>query len=388
MNQLKRLLVNIMRGVHLGDAFGVPFEMMTRADIHRLVGPAGVLGPRFDLDPKLRRVPDTRGLANGSTSDDSQLANAIAEALILGDGYVHEVQVLCHLYALWNDVAGWGGTTKLSLYEIDKWYRARADVIIKPPDFKHSLKNASLWASAIERDPAEPARWREKSRGNGVAMKIAPYAAFLAARGGLPFENGEALARILELGRMTHADPICAIAAYAVASVIYDLARGISAEYAYLNLRKRVTSSERALAGMHVGEDRFSSALQTAISLTSDPEALWSFGSTGNSDSLTSVPMALTIWYRHCEDSEPTAAVLEAINAGGDTDTVASMVGAMMGASSDEDDWWPSMWVSALLDRGAAAEDLGSRLHDVAVRRSSRHPDWDRHALLARIGYL
>ncbi len=388
MSRLIHLLVNVMLGIHLGDALGVPFEMMKRADILRLVGPEGVLGPRFDLDPKLRRVPDTRGLANGSTSDDSQLANAITEALILGDGYVYEALVLFHLYALWHDVAGWGGTTKLSLYEIDKWYRARASGVIKPPDFKHSAKNASLWASAIERAPTEPARWRDKSRGNGVAMKIAPYAGFLAARGGLPFENGEALAQILELGRMTHADPICSIAAYAVASVVYDRARGVSAEHAYLNLRRRVASAERLLANLHVGEDRFSSALQTALALASDPEALWSFGSTGNSDSLTSVPLALAIWYRHCEDREPTAAVLEAINAGGDTDTVASMVGAMMGASSDEDAWWPKTWIEALADRGATAARLGEELHDVAVHRYARHPAWDRRALLARIGYL
>ena len=79
----KQRCINVLLGVHLGDAMGVPFEMMTRQEILDATGGEGVTRPRFDLDPSTRKLVDTRGLAPGSTSDDSQLANATAEGLIM-----------------------------------------------------------------------------------------------------------------------------------------------------------------------------------------------------------------------------------------------------------------------------------------------------------------
>lgn len=380
----KRPITNCFLGIHLGDALGVPFENMSREEVLAATGGTGCTGPMFDL-PVQRKVPDTRGLLPGATSDDSQLANAVADALIQGDGYHHELMVLHHLYALWHDVAGWGSTTKRSLYEIDKWYRAANAGIIKPPDFRGNAKNAALWEKAEPRNPRLPARFASQSRGNGVAMKVAPLGAFLGARYGTrTFDSGEAFARVWDLGRITHEDPICSIAAYAVASVVGDLTCGISAEYAQLNMIKRVEDVEASLQIQHHGSDRFSYALRNALALSCRPEELWAFGSAGRSDALTSVALALVIWHRHCEDREPTVAVLEAINAGGDTDTIASMVGAMMGAGSAEPDWWPKAWVNSLKDGGSLARSLSSELSGVA-RGNALSPGWDRSELLRKI---
>ncbi len=388
MSDLKQRVINVMLGVHLGDYGGVDTENMSREEILAQTNGRGVTGFPTGIDPSQRKIPDTRGLPPGSTSDDSQLANAVTNALILGDGYDREWQMLLHLTELWNDVAGWGGTTKRSLYEIDKWYREQPRARIKRPPFK-STRDEKLWNEVEPRDPRHPARWREKSRGNGVAMKVAPMGAFLAARGGTnAFENGQALKHILELGRLTHADPICTIAAYAVASVVHDRVLDISPEYAYINMQARVLAAESLLKFLHRGEERFSDALRKALSLILDPEALWRFGSGGASDSLTSVPLALAIWRRHHEEYAPNAAVLEAINAGGDTDTVASMVGAMMGAGSGEEDWWPSDWISQLKDRGALAKRLGDDLRGVAGRRYHGRHSQDREALMRyQLGY-
>lgn len=381
---IKESVENCLFGVHLGDALGVPFENMTRSEVLAATNGTGCTGPAFDL-PIKRKVPDTRGLLPGATSDDSQLANAVADALIQGDGYHHELMVLHHLFALWHDAAGWGGTTKRSLYEIDKWYRNTSAIFIKPPDFRGSSKNASLWEKAVPRDPRHPARFAPQSRGNGVAMKIAPLGAFLGARyGSRAFDSGEALERVWDLGRITHEDPISSIAAYAIASIVNDLVCGISAEYAYINVKNRIEDAEASLKLQHHGNDRFSDALQKALALSCEPEELWAFGCEGRSDALTSVSLAIGIWHRHCEDREPTAAVLEAINAGGDTDTVASMVGAMMGAGSEERHWWPKEWVRSLKDQGSLALSLGSELCDVA-RGNMLSPGWQREDLLRKI---
>ncbi|HTK60024.1 MAG TPA: ADP-ribosylglycohydrolase family protein, partial [Candidatus Baltobacteraceae bacterium] len=69
MSDEKQRAINVMLGVHLGDALGVPFEMMTRQEILNATGGEGVTRPRFDFDPSARKLPDTRGLTPGSTSD-------------------------------------------------------------------------------------------------------------------------------------------------------------------------------------------------------------------------------------------------------------------------------------------------------------------------------
>lgn len=369
MTDWKRKTTDAFLGIHLGDALGVPFEMMSRAEILAATGGEGVTRPRFDLDPATRKLADTRGLAPGSTSDDSQLSNATAEGLIMAGSYRHELQVLLHLKALWHDVAGWGGTTKVSLYEIDKWYRARRRGfgIHQPPSFKKE-KDERLWSQAEERDPTHRARWTELGRGNGPSMKIAPLGVHYAMLGGGDFESGEALDEILRFSQITHADPICAIAAYAIAGVVCDSITE-DPDVACERLTDRVRAAEATHVFLHRGPDRFSDALATALALTETPEALWKFGSAGKSDSMTSVPMAIAIWRRHLADAGPQPAVLEAINAGGDTDTVAAMVGAMMGAADDRADWWPADWIAALHDRGARAERYGRRLYEVSSLR-------------------
>lgn len=386
MHGQKQAAINCMLGIHLGDALGVPFENMTRAEILKATAGEGVTRPRFDFDPMKRKIPDTRGLAAGSTSDDSQLANATAEGLIMAGRYVHELHVLLHLEALWRDVAGWGGTTKLSLYELDKWYRSKRKSLDEPPHRSFSKeKDKKLWNEAVPRDPMHPARWREKARGNGPAMQIAPFGLHYAMLGGGDFESGEALDEILKFSRMTHPDPISAIAAYAIAGIICDSIVE-NPDVAAERLMSRVLIAEKRYILMHRGPDRFSNALKSALSLCADAEALWAQGSAGQSDALTSVPLAIAIWYRHLSDAGPQPALLEAINAGGDTDTVAAMVGALKGAGDDHFDWWPMEWTMALRDHGDYARILGKDLWEVSSLRQ-QPVGYDLESLKKKLGY-
>lgn len=379
--------VNVMLGTHLGDALGVPFELMTRQEIVNATCGDGVTRPRFDFDPTKRKISDTRGLAPGSTSDDSQLANATAKGLIMAGEYIHELQVLLHLEALWHDVAGWGGTTKRSLYEIDKWYREqRRGGSVSLPGFFKKDGDRQMWEAARPRNPRHPARPYPNSRGNGPSMQIAPLGLHYALTASGAFESGEALDSIFEFSRMTHEDPICAVAAYAVASVVYfSFIGGPAAAKAQLVDQVKIAESRHRYIH-HPGGERFLNALSVALILVDKPEDLWVLGSAGRSDSMTSVPMALAIWWRHAFDDEPTAAVLEAINAGGDTDTVGAMVGAMMGAGSDREDWWPDEWVHSLLDRGAGAQSLGKRLYETSDLRNPPE-GYDIEELKRSLGY-
>lgn len=382
---VRQHLINIRLGIELGDALGVPFELMSRREILGANGGRPIDGPAFHLGA-VSRIDEMRGLPRGSASDDTQLCDAVAHGLIQAGGYHHELQALLHLRAYQENTAGWGGTTLRSIAELDRHYRALYGADTAPVPSRARAR--AQWEQAEPRAPEEPARWREHSRGNGVGMKIGLYGAFLGTRGGEDaFESGRALHEIYQLGRLTHADPVCSIAAHALAGIVHDLVRGYSAEGAYLRLKPRLIAAERALETEHRGSERFSHALQEALTLAGSPEALWRFGSEGASDSMTTVPMAIAIWYRHCEDTGPTAAVLEAINAGGDTDTVGSMVGALMGAASDDAEWWPERWTNALLDKGKKARRLGAELSGVAT--GAMEPmGFDRDDLLRQLGYL
>ncbi|MEM0498518.1 MAG: ADP-ribosylglycohydrolase family protein, partial [Methanothrix sp.] len=67
---------------------------------------------------------------------------------------------------------------------------------------------------------------------------------------------------------------------------------------------------------------------------------------------------------------EPEEALVEAVNAGGDTDSVASMAGALAGARYGTS-WIPERWLSQLENRDMI-EELGRDLGRLSLRLSGR----------------
>lgn len=96
--------------------------------------------------------------------------------------------------------------------------------------------------------------------------------------------------------------------------------------------RLRSAESEYACLGLIFPEPAVSSRFELIRSerLLEDPEKLRCGIRTG-CFSLESVPFSVATFLRHPKDFR--AGVLEAVNAGGDTDTTGSMVGGMIGAN-------------------------------------------------------
>lgn len=84
------------------------------------------------------------------------------------------------------------------------------------------------------------------------------------------------------------------------------------------------------------------------------------------------VPVALHAWFRHPRDLR--SAVLGVVHCGGDTDTVAAIVGAIVGAGVGKDGI-PADWLAALWEwprTMAWMERLGGQLAQVSVTKRPR----------------
>ena len=299
---LDRVKASLMGG-RLGDGLGMPWEKKSHEKIMAETGGRGVVG--FS-SPAEREIRDTAGLALGETTDDTQLSDVVVWSLIANRGLNIKHCAWEHVFEYHRTQFGWGGTTTDAVKEI----------------------------VAGERDLD---KWRPyvqgKGLGNGVAMKVAPLALFETVRSeGVDIHT--LAERCMALGKITHPDLRASFAAYAAALVIGRVANHLtfSAEDGK-NLLEFVISQVELLElrwqHFQEHEDKVSDRLKRIpAALSSAEKVRKEIGSGFNS--METAPFTIATFLRHPNDFR--AGVLEAINAGGDTDTHASIVGAMIGA--------------------------------------------------------
>jgi ADP-ribosylglycohydrolase len=312
-------------GLAVGDALGMPVETMSPSAIRLATNGHGVNGY---LAPIQRRIEDTRGLPPGSWTDDTQLTLAVARSLVRANGFDLRDQA-DELVSEWRRTTfGWGGTTAHSARELDERRRLPDDpapMPIKPGD----------------------------GCGNGVAMRISPLAVWCYAVRDLT-ETEPFLTWTMRLGLMTHGDPRASLAAIAIGTAVgaalHLPERRVPAEnvrFAVYRLVDRfVRLAEERWANYRPSSELLSERLRVAERHLADPLLLRRAVGTG-CFALQSVPFAIGTFLRRPYSFR--AAVLEAVNAGGDADTTASMVGAMCGAT---------------VGLGGIPENLVAGLHD------------------------
>ena len=300
---LDRIKASLL-GVRIGDALGMPWELYTRDQIMSATGGIGVIA--FG-SPLQRRIPDTENLKVGETTDDTQLSDVVARSLIMRDGWNTRHCAWEHVLEYNRTKFGWGGTTTDAIKEI-----------------KDGKRDLDMWRP-----------WTQgKGLGNGVAMKVAPLALFDSVRCGMVDPRSLA-SRCMDLGRITHPDLRASFAAYAVALVV---GRAMSQLTFSLedgkNLLEFVIRETELLEirweHFQEHDDKISGRLKRISGALSSAEKVRKeIGSGFNS--METAPFTIATFLRHPNDFR--AGVLEAINAGGDTDTHASIVGAMVGAN-------------------------------------------------------
>jgi ADP-ribosylglycohydrolase len=186
--------------------------------------------------------------------------------------------------------------------------------------------------------------WREArysvfangSFGNGSAMRVAPLGAFLADRGVEAVLEQAALS-----AEVTHAHPEGVAGAQAVALAAWHAARRGEGAHGPMRVFETVTA--------HLGaETRVARGVRVARELPGDtplPRAVDLLGNGTRVSCPDTVPLALWIVARHGDDY-PTA-VRTAVGAGGDTDTLAAIVGGIVAARLG-DSGIPRRWVEAV----------------------------------------
>jgi ADP-ribosylglycohydrolase len=288
-----------LRGIAIGDAIGKQSEGLT-ADrvrywyphgIRGFEGPVGTVIPRYAGNTKHEwRVAET--------TDDTERTLAVAHALIEDGGISHT--------------------------GVGRWL-LRCTKCVHP-----GIR--SLWEFHRAGDPARLATCHE---GCGGAIRVAPVGMFLK-----PHRPDELVTAAYEASISTHAGPMALAAAAANAAAVSTAVEGGSADEIFADAERAAVIAETrwrdttrpgfADALRLVRED-----LLAAGNLTADDISRKWFPK----QPLTIVPLAIALG---TVTTSPDQAILLAANIGGDSDSVASIAGGILGARQPElvNDTW------------------------------------------------
>ncbi len=297
MTQLQDRAAGALYGLAVGDALGMPTESLPRPQIVARYGPL-----LEDFQPGAADQPLAPGLPAGTVTDDTEQALLLAGLIIEGEGAVDEAEFARRLLAWEQDM------------------RARGSLSLLGPSTKRAL--AALLAGAPISETGRAGTT------NGAAMRITPVG--VATPAGDP---GLLTGRVVTASRVTHNTGVALAGAAAVAAAVSAGVGGASVPEA--------TGAAVPAARLAAGRGRWVAAADVATRIT------WATALTAGRpvdevldlvDTLVgtslatqeSVPAAFALLAAAPDD--PWLACRMAASAGGDTDTIAAITGAIGGA--------------------------------------------------------
>ncbi|MDT0474515.1 ADP-ribosylglycohydrolase family protein [Streptomyces sp. DSM 41014] len=283
-------------GLALGDALGMPTQVMSREDIVR------VYGTVTGFEPARPDNPVSAGMPAGSVTDDTEQAVIVGRLLDEGGGRIDPLR-LAH-----------------ELLDWEKEMKAKGSFDLLGPSTK-----AALDAVARGVPPREAGR---HGTTNGAAMRVTPVGIASAAT-----SSDEFLDRVVESCQVTHDTTIGIAGAAAVAAAVSTGVDGGSLAEA---VAAAVTAARAgARRGHWIAGADIASRIVWAGDLVRDlPEAdaldrICALVGTSVA-SQESVPAAFAVLA--VADGDPWRAALLAANLGGDSDTIGAIAGAVAGS--------------------------------------------------------
>lgn len=355
MTTQKNRFVGCLLGVRIGDALGMPFEILAPEQIASITDPDGVttfMSPQHRSDaPKWTLALGS--LKPGDHTDDWQMTRAGAKSLVRKSAC--DLMDLAREYVREHDLSdkGWGGTTRQGLAQIKEWFESSGAY----------GRNPTAVISIARRSAG-----KQTGLGNGVAMRIAPFGLWNSAR-----SHNQCYEMVMSVGALTHEDFRASTGAFVIAMFIAILAANDSAPMnsmrlweIFQNILIDIRKRERVADGLF-SNDLVSHRLQKILDLyRQDPQVHRAREELGtSSNTLESVPFCVATFLRHPTDFR--AALKEAVEAGGDTDTNAAIVGSLVGANTGVEGI-PREWRDFREDF-QEAEELGRLLYEAAVLR-------------------
>lgn len=327
----KSKIQGMVIGGAIGDAAGKPVETWTPKKILE-VHPDGINVGKY-LSPVGHKWFKAEDHPPGTTTDDTQLGAATMQGFIDGhpeaaksgkfDEYHHAIAAQ-HVAAFKETTDGWGNTTR---------------------DAVRNICNGCRWAIA-------GSMLTKGGTGNGVSMKVSPFAAWYASPAARQFQDGHFNQQIVRHSAMTHFTDISAHAALIHVHGVYHClfsdvdhytndamfelisdrvwewgepkSKSAGMFYYVGNLRQHPTEKDDGL------EDRMIWLFQQRNNLDDmkQEEIRKKFGN-GSCYVLNSIPFAYAYFLKNPYTPQ---AIIDVIEAGGDTDTNGKMVGELIGA--------------------------------------------------------
>jgi ADP-ribosylglycohydrolase len=311
-------------GLAIGDALGMPTQMLSRAQIAARYG-----GRLTGFEPAPADHPIAAGQPAGSVTDDTEQAVLLGRLLTRGPIDPREL-------------AGALVTWEHSMAE-------RGSLDLLGPSTKRAV--AAVLAGE---NPAETGRYGDT---NGAAMRIAPVG--IATRGpGL-------VDAVVAASSVTHNTGIALAGASAVAAVV---SAGVDGASFHDALPLAVAAArEAAQRGFWVAGADVAARIEWAMSLVDGPpedraaEVIYTLVGTSLATQ-ESVPAAFAVLA--AVPGDPWQACLFAASLGGDCDTIAAMAGAMAGATTGVEAF-PAQAIEVIDNQGFDLTGLADDLYRI-----------------------
>ena len=292
-------------GLAIGDALGMPTQMLSRAEIVRRWGP---LLPGFEPAPPGH--PIAGGMPAGAVTDDTEQAVLLARLLVKGRGTIdpHELAA--------------------ALTEWERAMAERGSLDLLGPSTKRAV------AAILAGVPPEEAGATGTT--NGAAMRIAPVgiAVPVALHDSIPNLRLSTLVdRAVMASCVTHNTGVALAGAAAVAAAVSAGVSGATiAEATALGIQAASSAARRGhwVAGADVAARiRWATELVTGLPAEKAAAVIYSLVGTSLATQ-ESVPAAFAVL--SAVPGDPWQACLLAASLGGDSDTIAAIAGAIGGA--------------------------------------------------------
>lgn len=307
------VVTGVVLGAAIGDAMGHPTEFLSMQEIQAQYGPRGVT--KFEL------YWERGGVRFAPYTDDTQMAEAVLRSLLEGRERRLDLD----------------GTMGVMAGKFVEWSR-------NPQGGHRAPGNACLAGCQKLRDGA---RWSEAggatAGGCGSVMRAYPFGLVFAHE----LERAERWA--VAHSRLTHGDPIALAACAAMAVGVARLCRGEGVEGVTTEMVAAASRYSGKTAGM------MAAAIEEARSGVGPEVTLDRLRSWAAHEAISA---AVYILERHPEDAR--GAILEGANTPGDSDSIATLAGALVGARVGASGL-PEEWV-ADVERSAELRALALRI--------------------------
>ena len=324
--EIENRALGALYGLAIGDALGMPTQLLSR---ERIAARYGTL-TGFEPGPDENEI--SAGLPAGRVTDDTDQAVIVARALIDGGGEVDQ-RALAHALMAW-----------------EQRMIAAGSLDLLGPSTRRALERFAAG------DLENAGRWGDT---NGAAMRIAPVGIATPHR---PLEP--LLERVAHTSRLTHDTSVAVAGAAAVAAAVSAGLDGAGTEAA---LAVGIEAAARGAGYAHyVAGANVARRIEWALTLGSLDDVYELVG-TGVATQ-EAVAAAFAIAARHPDD--PWQACLTAASLGGDSDTVAAMTGAIVGAVTGADAFPPAALERIRAVNGLDLEGLAEGL--LALRAGIR----------------